>query len=504
MASCLAALVVLPISAFLGSAVSPYFFALGALPAVVLFLPELRLRDSCSKRKEGVERALPFFSILVNVMAGAGMPLYSIFEEVSKTDFFEAVRKEALWVRRDVTVFGMDPNRAFERLAASHPSNKFATFLFGYTSKVRSGGDMVVYLTGQSASMIRELEEGWSRYSDRAGIVGSLMVTVFGVLPLLLLVVSIFSPAASMVGLLVFTGVAVPLFTLALITMAGRMQPSGEVVLRGRAARGLLAGTAGVAVGYLAGSAWVGAALAISGFFVVHGLSVREALRENREVEAALPEFMKDVLELKRQEYGLAKGLMNMAEKNRYNASFDRMLLGIASQLRAGTPLEDVRVSSRSTLARMTFFLLGKMAHTGGGTVDTVFQMSLHTGAVVEARRKARVEMRPYLVLSYVSPLMLAFGVTFVRGVLSSFGKSFSPGSSASVSPLQIGIIPPALGQVSDLLIVVSAAALGLIGVKMTEFTVRDTLRASGNLFLAVGAIIVLSGPTVGFLFPTG
>ena len=47
----------------------------------------------------------------------------------------------------------------------------------------------------------------------------------------------------------------------------------------------------------------------------------------------------------------------------------------------------------------------------------------------------------------------------------------------------------------SDLLIVVSAAALGLIGAKVTDLTVRNTWRASLNVALAVAAVLVLAGP---------
>jgi flagellar protein FlaJ len=123
----------------------------------VYVYPELRLRERANQRQEGVEKELPFFSIMVNVLCSAGMPLYSIFEGITGTKIFASMKREALLVRRDVRVFGADPNSTFERIASDHPSKRFSLFLNGYTSKVRSGGDIPAYLTGESGQLLREL-----------------------------------------------------------------------------------------------------------------------------------------------------------------------------------------------------------------------------------------------------------------------------------------------------------------------------------------------------------
>ena len=143
----------------------------------------------------------------------------------------------------------------------------------------------------------------------------------------------------------------------------------------------------------------------------------------------------------------------------------------------------------------MTFLLLGEMSRSGGGTVDTVYQISSLADRMNRMRQDARAEMKPYLILSYVSPLLLAFGVTFVGGILSSFSSRVGEGLiSLRSSGIGVGALPSAMYQVSDLLIVVSAAALGAIGAKITDLTVRNTLRASLNVVIAVTAIVVMGG----------
>lgn len=464
------------------------------LPALFYVYPEMRLNDMASERKEGVEREAPFFSILVNVLGSAGLPLYTIFTEISATRIFRFIRREALLVRRDVDIFGMNPVESFERLASYHPSRKFGSFLTGYTSKVRSGGDVSGYFAGESGSLLRELEESWGRYAGRAGIVGSMMITVFGVLPMLLLILGIFSPATAVLDLTIFTGLGVPTFTVLLVFMAGRMQPVGEEPLVGSAAWSAILSLPGLAVGLLTSQAWLGLASVLFVFFTLYGHSVTEQRREMREVDEALPGFMNDLMEFKRQEYDINKSILQVAAHNKYTPSFDRLLSRVAAQLRTGTPLNEITVDPKSRLARIVFFTLGQMAYSGGGTVETFYQLSVYTERVVEMKRNTSAEMRPYLYMSFVSPVMLAFGVAFISGVIGSFGSIVQPGlSSIRDSHFALGVVTPQLRQISNLLIVVSSAALGVISAKILDFTVRNTLRASTNVVIATVATYALT-----------
>lgn len=488
------ALVALPTAALLGALVSPWVYLASLLPAGFILVPEARLRDIVAQRKEGVERELPFFAMLASVLGSAGVPLYSTFRDLAGRDLFERIGREAMFVRRDVEILGMNANDSFERLASSHPSKRFGEFLLGYTSKARSGGDVAFYLVGESGSLLSDLEEGWARYAARVGIIGSMMITVFGVVPLLLMVVGVFSPGLSIVGLLVFTGLGVPLFTIGLLFMAGRMQPTHEEPIQGTVWTAVALSLPGTLVGLATGLAWTGVAAALFVFFMVYGLSVRGQLKEARALDEGLSRFLKDLLEYERQEYDLTRAVLAIEANDRYNRHFGRVLSRAATKLRAGVPLDELKVECRSRLGRLTFLLLGEMSRSGGGTVDTLYQVSRFADRLAGMRQNARAEMKPYLALSYVSPLLLAFGVAFVQGLLSSFSSRVAPGfSTLHVNGIQVGSVPTVLAQVSDLLIVVSAASLGLIGAKIADMTVKNTLRASVNVVVAVSAVTIMA-----------
>jgi hypothetical protein len=489
-----AAIVAVPAAALAALFISPLLLCVATLPLFAIILPEIRLRDKVAQRREGVDRELPFFSVFASVLGSAGVPLYLGFRTLAGSDVFAHMKAEAMLVRRDVEIFGMNPNDALERVAANHPSPRFSDFLLGYTSKARSGGDVAAYLSNEGGAFLKGLEDEWARYASRVGIVGSMMITVFGIIPLMLMVVGVFSPGASTAGLFYFTGVGVPLFTIALLYLAGKMQPLHESLPRGKVARSAALALVGIGVDFLTGLFWLSVASALLVCFIGYWLSVRKELAEARDEEEGLARFLKDLLEYKRQEYDLAKAVVAIQSTGHYNRRFDAVLSRVANELRAGVPLDQVKVESKSRLGRLAFLLLGEMSRTGGGTVDTVFQVSSFADRVGEMRRNTQAEMKPYLYLSYVSPLLLAFGVTFVGDILSSLGTRAGSGLSVlHISGAQVGSLSPALSQVSDLLIVVSAASLGLIGAKLTDFTVRNTLKPSVNVLLAIAAIVVMT-----------
>ena len=463
-----------------------------AFPLVPYLYPELALKDAAASRKERVEKELPFFAVLANVLGGAGLPLYSIMESGVGRGMFVAMEREAVKVKRDVDVFGAHPLDALESLAANHPSQKFADFVLGYCSKVRSGGDVAGYLSGESGELLRELEGSWARYASRVGTVGTLMVTVFGVVPLLLLVVGFFAPAFAVEGLMIFALLAVPSLTMALIVMTGRMQPLGDETLRGRWPLAAGAAAPAAVVGLLTGQVWLTAALPVFLFCLLYGLSVRGRRREMGEEESALPKFLKDLMEFKRLEYDLGRSLVTISDQIRYGYVLDGVLERLSAKLRSGVSLEEAEAGAKTALGKIVFFVLGQMAFSGGGTVDTMFQLTHYTTRVIQMKEDSRSEVKPYLLLSYVTPLLLVFGVAFVGGVLSNIGANMRSTGSVGGFALAGYALRPELFQAANLLIVVSAAALGIVGAKMADLTARNTLRASTNLAIAMAATVVV------------
>lgn len=55
------------------------------------------------------------------------------------------------------------------------------------------------------------------------------------------------------------------------------------------------------------------------------------------------------------------------------------------------------------------------------------------------------------------------------------------------------GNVPPELTQLANIFIVLASASLGLVAAKSVDFTVKNTLRISVNMLVAIAATLVLS-----------
>ncbi|MDV3277110.1 MAG: type II secretion system F family protein [Nitrososphaerales archaeon] len=475
----------------------------GAPALVILFVPlafyffyNLKLRDAASARGSGVEKELPFFSVLAEVLTGAGTPLYDVFQKVASESVFPQIAKEGSILRKYVTVLGMNSLEALERLSTIHPSRRFASFITGYTSKMRSGGALGEYFSGESGDLLRRLESDWARYGEMAGGLGSMMLTLLVILPILILITSLFTSSASLTYLSGFTFIAVPIFTTVMVVTVSRMQPSGQDPVHGNPRIALALSLLGALPSLLLNQVWIGLATGLFIFSTFYGLSVLAQRTEAREADEAVPRFLGDLMEYKRQEYDIPKAVIAVAKENRYNGSFNSILDRVGAHLQKGSPLDEARIETGSRLAKMTFMVLGEMSLYGGGSVDTLNQLSTYVSKVAEARGKASVEMKPYIFLAYASPLLLAFGIDFTRSIVFSFSSHLSISLSnlpVSANLLKIGYVPPALTELSNILIVVASAALGVISAKIVDFTVKNTLRVTVNVALAIIATFILA-----------
>lgn len=134
-----------------------------------------------SMRRAEVENELPFFMAYISTMVRGGYSFERVIERASQLRVFRAVRREAQRIMTRIKMFGEDPLSALEHVALRHPSTRFRDLMLGYTTTLRSGGDVVHYLEIRT----RELFE--ARTNEIKTIMGRLssyleVYTIFGVI----------------------------------------------------------------------------------------------------------------------------------------------------------------------------------------------------------------------------------------------------------------------------------------------------------------------------------
>jgi len=150
-------------------------------PVMVLLARLLYPYLLVSSRRTETENELPFFMAYVATMVKGGYSLEKVVERASQLKVFRAIRREAQRTMTRIRMFGEDPITALEKVAGDHPSTKFRDIMLGYTTTLRSGGDVLHYLEIRT----RELFE--ARMNEIRNVLGRLgsfleLYVIFGVL----------------------------------------------------------------------------------------------------------------------------------------------------------------------------------------------------------------------------------------------------------------------------------------------------------------------------------
>ncbi|MGC8975227.1 MAG: type II secretion system F family protein, partial [Thermoprotei archaeon] len=151
--------------------------------AAMILQPSLK----ASERKSGVENELPFFMAYASTMVKGGVSLDKIIERVSTLKVFKAMKEECLRIMTYVKLFGYDPISALERVALLHPSTKFRDLMLGYTTTLRSGGDVTHYMEIRTQELfsarmneVKSMTERLASFLELYIVLGVIMsITVF-------------------------------------------------------------------------------------------------------------------------------------------------------------------------------------------------------------------------------------------------------------------------------------------------------------------------------------
>ena len=471
-----------PLALILSVLVSPTLLALFLIPVTVLITPSLKAKNSVSERRMNIRDELPFFTLLASIMQSSGLSLYNAFLAVVGRGMLPATEMEARIVQKGVG-FGNNAVDSLDALAAVHPDDTFKHFLYGYTSILRSGGDLVLYLNGREKEFLGAMRFRWQKYSETVGTIGEGLISIFVLLPLLLVVGSVTMPP-ELVAALSYAGVAaLPMIALVAYFVVKMVQPKTYDRLSGNARLGAIGLCAALVLTLPSREPWI--IIGISGAVgaALYGLPVRSQLREVRMIEGALPNFLREVSEYRKIGYDIRKAVLKIAEESRFNQVFDSLLGRVAAQMRMGARLGDVQVPMRSWLGRVTFFTLDQIMESGGGTPVNIEDLYGFISSYNELRREATSSINLYKFLGYAVPVAIPFVVTVLLGIVGSFGSATSALLGGSVTSIAI------VNEAAALVTVVAAGAIAFTMTRATDFTAKSTVNMAILLSLAVVSV---------------
>ncbi len=464
-------------------------------PFFVLFGPQFQIRSSRGDRKRAIDDELPFFALYSAVLADAGISLYSAFKRLVGEGIFRQIEKDASYLVRAVEFMGQDQITAMDELARTHPSKQMSDMLFGYTSEIRSGGDVAGYLSDKADELLQWLEFRFEKYGDSVSDIGEMMTAMFFILPTLVLAMAFVSPSVAVSVVWMMNALVIPIVGVAMIFQIRSMQPKSLDIFKGDLKAGIAAGAvSAIALFLLKAPYWALIASGAVAGTMAYSVNVFFQKRVADEEEASLEGFVRDLAEYRKAGYTITRAIERLSQEGKYARSFVETLRRIAARLQLGMRLSELRAGN-SWIGRQVFFLLGQIEDTGGGSARELEAVHRFVERYTFAKRTVKSRMRIYQMLSIFTPVGLAL-LIFVMASMVSMMK-FLP-FSLPTGGLQLGavsssssgvVIPPALFQASYIMVIISSIFMSLSAIEARDFTIKNMWMVAFTVLLASLAI---------------
>jgi len=466
-----------------------------ALAGIVLSSPFIAMRGKLAERRRNVDDELPWLTLLAATLQPAGIPLYESMRRLIGRGLLPEMEREARFVEKSIMVMGRDWITALEEVARNHPSMTFKDFVLGYTSILRTGGDVTGYLESRLREMLEWLSFRLRQYAAAAMGIGEILTILFTVFVSIFALAGGFIENTAMLQAVAYLGIP-PIFTV-MYSMINAIQPRtlktykitvGHLI----PAIGILLATVYIHV-HGAGMGWYSLALVMLVLGLTYGIQYHFKMRVARRHEEALEDFLRDVTEMRKIGLPPARAILALAKSRGYNTEFDKVLARLASQLRLNVPLVEavMRTQSPSWLVNMTLFILGEIEATGGGTVKTLEQLTQFISSYNMALREMRSRLRAYELLAIITPILLGGLVSMSAGMARVFAEQnkvlAASARSAGIGVTTIFNVTPESVEVARLLAVEASLAFAALAAKTSEFSLKATLR------IALVAAIVIS-----------
>ena len=483
---------------------TPLPLAIMLAPFIVLLAPELQVKSAEGERKRAVEEEIPFFALFSAALGDAGISLYDAFKRLLNAELFKSIEKDALYLVKAVEFIGQDHVTALDALARTHPSRMMSDLLFGYTSELRSGGDVARFLMDKAEEYLRWLEFRFEKYGDSVSDIGEMITALFFILPTLVLAMAFVSPGVAISVVWLMDALVIPVIGIAMIFQIRSMQPRSLDIYKGDLRSGIIVALAtGAVVFLLKAPMWAVASAGASAGTMGYSFRVYFQKRAADEEEGSMEPFVRDLTEYRKAGYSIPKAIERLAREGKYAKSFTSTLQSVSAKLQLGFRLSDLRVGN-SWLGRQIFFLLGQIDDTGGGSTRELEMVHTFVERYIFAKKAVKSRMRIYQMLMIFTPIGLAlliFVMSSMVGMMKFMPFAIPSGFSVgSVSAGSSGIaIPPMLFQASYIMVIIASIFMSLTGTEASDFTIKNMWRVSLSVLLASLTIFALTayGPAL-------
>jgi flagellar protein FlaJ len=171
-----------------------------------------------STEKKSIEKNLdyemPFATIQMAAIAGADIEPSNIFKIIALSKEYPNIRQEAKKLMNQINLYGYDMVTALRNVAMSSPSKSWADLLNGFSTTIRSGGDLSKYLQKRAETLLFEYRLKRERATRSAETFMDIYISVVIAAPMLLMLLLVMI-SVSKIGI----NLPIPVLTLIVISI---------------------------------------------------------------------------------------------------------------------------------------------------------------------------------------------------------------------------------------------------------------------------------------------
>ncbi len=461
-------------------------------------------------RKNSVETELPFFAAYLTTMARAGVSIARVIERVAELKIFDAMRREARYILRDIRLLGKSPLDAIEANAIQHPSALYRDFMLGYATSVKTGGDVLHYLEIRTQDIftnrmnqMKLIAERMSMFTEVYVTLAVIMTLVFYIFFTIKSIVPVGAAGGGIAQLALFSFVFLPMLTILLLAMIHSSQPktpikyntpytaflmvglplglvSFPILFYATGAAGLLEGKP-ISYGRI-----MGLSISLGGTLIMMSLPstiiYMRHLRMTRGLSDAVASFLRDLTEVRKTGLSPEKSILVVASRDYgpLNPITRRLNIALTLGLHLERAVRRALRGYKDWLLLANFRFLVDSISVGGGSPETLESIARYAYNLTELDKEFRKRLRSYIMMPYMGAVLVAASSILV---LTFTGKSVAITGQAAPG----GITPEDIAKVALLLSVGSIFNSYLMGVVAGK--IQDGKLAAGFLH---GILLVL------------
>ncbi len=443
-------------------------------PIITFTLGLMYPNMTASTRRMMVDNELPFFMAYVSTMVRGGVSVDRVIERVANLKIFKYLREEAQRIMLHIKFFGEDPLSAIEKVTRNHPSSKFRDLMLGYTTTLRTGGDVLHYLEIRTQELFAARTAEIKSLTEKMGSFLEIYIVLGVITSITLFVFFAVSGALSMAGsraggtaMFHFAGLTgtqnlatpalynflvLPMLGVMVLAMAHSSQPKNPVsklepyitlvvvvpfafvaffvTLSVTGGMGLFTGRFGMAE---VKSVIMSLAVALLMLSIPPWITYEKQLRGMRGIIKSTADFLRDLSEVRKTGLSPEKCIITLAERDYRNLTpvVKRAGAALATGIDLERALRNALRGVKEWFVITIFRFLTDSITVGGGSPEIIDALARFTQNLAESEEEMRRKLKAYVALPYFGAIMLAAAPLVILWLLVASAKGVTPSSMA-------------------------------------------------------------------------